>query len=161
MAETRTSVPRSPRASELVDASAYSLAWGGLRVEYATTAFTGRPVLTYQDPQRTLSFTGDEIRAVPVSDLGSIVSVTLVPATDAGPTTLGPVSTTFSLLVPRVLVPPHSGIAPADTIDVTTHHRPCTTPTVVGRGQQHFYTITLLRGEAIDTILLYFCRISR
>ena len=54
--------------------------------------------LAYHDLVRNLSFAGSDIRTVDVADIGTIVSVTLKITVDVG-------STTFSVFIPRVIVP--------------------------------------------------------
>ena len=98
----------------VVPANMFSLTGGGLHIGYSTTSIDGKPRMTYQDPMRSLSFQGDEIRKVE-GDLGTVVSVTIVRTIDAG-------STTFSLLVPRVMLSaPFSNVS-IYTDGITTHH---------------------------------------
>jgi hypothetical protein len=65
-----------------------------LHITYATTGIDGQPHFTYQDLQRALHFTGDEIRTAEL-EIGTLVTVTIQLTVDAG-------STSFSLLVPHV-----------------------------------------------------------
>lgn len=46
-----------------------------------------QPTITYQDSDQTLTFSGDQIRTQQ-SDMGPLVSVTLLPSVDAGATIL-------------------------------------------------------------------------
>jgi hypothetical protein len=46
-----------------------------------------QPTITYQDSDKTLTFSGDQIRTQQ-SEMGSLVSVTLLPSVDAGATIL-------------------------------------------------------------------------
>src|ERR1700759_5565323 len=93
MSTTKTQ-PVSKALTAFVAANMFSLSGGGLHVSYRTSGIDGKPHFSYQDPVRSLSFSGDEIRRVEC-DLGTVVSVTIVRTIDAG-------STSFSLLVPRV-----------------------------------------------------------
>jgi hypothetical protein len=125
--------------SAVVPANMFSLAGGGLHVSYSTTSIDGKPRFTYQDPIRTLSFQGDDIRKVEC-DLGTVVSVTIVRTVDAG-------STTFSLLVPRVVLSaPFSNVS-IHTDGVTTHHAFSIIP-ALNQGQRDFYEVTKLNGTA-------------
>jgi hypothetical protein len=132
--QTQSMVQQAP----LVAANMFAVAGGGLHVSYSTSGIDGKPHLSYQDPMRSLSFTGDEIRRVEC-DLGAVVSVTIVRTVDAD-------STSFSLLVPHVNVPPF-GSAPISTEGVTTHHAFSIVP-ALNRGQRDFYHVTPLHGTA-------------
>jgi hypothetical protein len=116
----------------------FAVAGGGLHVSYSTSGIDGKPHLSYQDPMRALSFTGDQIRRVE-GDLGAIVSVTIVNVVDAG-------STTFSLLVPQVNVPPFGSVS-ISTEGITTHHASSIAP-ALNRGQRDFYHVTPMHGTA-------------
>ena len=98
MSTTEMPLPVQPQFPQFVMANMFSLAGGGLHVSCSTSGIDGKPHFTYQDSQRTLSFTGNEIRTAMEADLGTVVSVTIVRTIDAG-------STSFSLLVPRVNLP--------------------------------------------------------
>ena len=108
---TQTQSAQAPAA--LVAANMFTAAGGGLHVSYSTNGIDGKPHLSYQDPVRSLSFTGDEIRRVE-GDLGAVVSVTIVRTVDSG-------STSFSLLVPHVNVAPFGSVS-ISTEGITTHH---------------------------------------
>jgi hypothetical protein len=72
----------------------YQVHGGGLQITYITQSGDGQPLFTYQDPVRTLEFSGDQIRTVG-TEAGTLVTVTIIQTVDTG-------STTFSLLVPLV-----------------------------------------------------------
>ena len=116
----------------------FAVAGGGLHVSYSTSGIDGKPHLSYQDPMRALSFTGDQIRRVE-GDLGAIVSVTIVTTPDAG-------STSFSLLVPHVNVSPFGSVS-ISTEGITTHHTFSIVP-ALDRGQRDFYHVTPMHGTA-------------
>jgi hypothetical protein len=116
----------------------FAVAGGGLHVSYSTSGIDGKPHLSYQDPMRALSFTGDQIRRVE-GDLGAVVSVTIVTTPDAG-------STSFSLLVPHVNVPPFGSVS-VSTEGITTHHTFSIAP-ALDRGQRDFYHVTPMHGTA-------------
>jgi hypothetical protein len=97
MSAARGAQPSSQQANQ------FSLSGGYIHVDYSTTSINGQPRLTYQDPIRSLSFAGSEIRRAEVPDIGAIVSVTLSSTVDVG-------STTFSVFIPNVvLAPPTNG----------------------------------------------------
>jgi hypothetical protein len=140
MSTTEMPSTMQPQDSQFVMANMFSLAGGGLQVSYSTTSIDGRPRLTYQDSLRTLNFQGDEIRTTMESDLGTVVSVTIVRTIDSG-------STTFSLLVPRVNLPVPFGSVAIRTYGITTHHAFSIVPGQ-NQGQRDFYTVTALQGTA-------------
>lgn|SRR5512135_917847 len=115
----------------------YALNGAGIHVTYATTSSGGRPQLTYQDPQQVRQFSGDEIRTVD-SDLGTLVSVTIVLTPDAG-------STSSTMLIPRIrLQNGHS--AHIVTLGISTMHRFAIGPPPVG--QLDTYHSVRLTGTA-------------
>jgi hypothetical protein len=97
--------------------------------------------LHYHDAFRVLDFTGADIRAVDVPDVGTLVSVTIFLTVDSG-------STTFTVLLPLVNLPAPP-LLPA-SVSVTTegittvHHFSI----FITDGQQEFYTVTKLTGTA-------------
>jgi hypothetical protein len=142
MSTTQTQ-PVSEALSAFVAANMFSLSGGGLHVSYSTSGIDGKPHFSYQDPVRSLSFSGDEIRKVEC-DLGTVVSVTIMRTIDAG-------STSFSLLVPRVNLPaPFSNVA-IRTDGITTHHAFSIIP-AFNQGQRDFYEVTPLHGTASNVV---------
>lgn len=92
------------------------------------------------------SFTADQVRAVPVDDVGTLVSVTIEATVDLG-------STTFTLLLPAVTLPNTLGASVhIDTKGITTSHRTFLAPPF-GPSQRETYTVTSLRGTASSGIL--------
>jgi hypothetical protein len=83
-----------------------------------------------------LTFTGPQIRVVPVPDLGTLVSVTL---------NVNPVAeTTFTVLLPALLLdPPVFPVAPVQTEGITTLHH-----LFPPFGRKEFYTVIPLNGSA-------------
>src|SRR5712672_4278581 len=67
------------RAAQLSiqQANNFSLSEGSVHVDYSSTSINGQPRLAYHDHIRNLSFAGSDIRTAEVSDIGTIVSVTL------------------------------------------------------------------------------------
>jgi hypothetical protein len=101
-------------------------------VFYATAA---PGVLHYVHPPLNLVFNGPQIRVVANPDLGTLVSVTL---------SVSPVAeTTFTVLLPAVLVDAAHPVEPVQTEGITTNH--LLFPPL---GQKEFYTVTPLTGSA-------------
>ena len=124
----------------------YQLSGGGISIIYLPTGAGGLAHLQYQDSQRTLNFSGDQIRRVEVPDIGSIVSVTLTITVDTG-------STTFSVLIPKTTLPNNIGSsAHIRTDGITTVHRFSIIP-AFNLGQDELYTVTPLRGTASNVII--------
>jgi hypothetical protein len=110
----------------------WRLAGGGTTVFYDTT---GPGVLHYVHAPLNLIFNGPHIRVVPVADLGTLVSVTL---------SVSPVAeSTFTVLLPAVLVDAAHPVEPVHTDGITTNH--LLFPPL---GQKEFYTVTPLTGSA-------------
>src|SRR5438874_11071432 len=127
------------------EANSFSPSGGGIHVDYSSTSIDSQPRLTYHDHLRNLSFAGAQIRTVEVSDIGTIVSVTLTITPDVG-------STTFSLFIPNVLVAAPNGSTPVTTEGVTTIHRmPFALPMP---GQREVYNVVRLTGAAHHQTLL-------
>ncbi|MBV8946994.1 MAG: hypothetical protein JO046_00605 [Solirubrobacterales bacterium] len=104
---------------------------------YASTGLGGQPSFTYQDAQRALTFTGNEIE-VAESELGTTVSVPIEKTVDAG-------FTSFSLLVPRVRLS-NGQTAHIATVGITALHRgTIDTPLL---GQLDTYRTVRLSGTA-------------
>ena len=100
LAITENPMSDEARAAQLSiqQANNFSLSGGGVHIDYSSTSINGQPRLAYHDHIRNLSFAGSDIRTVDVADIGTIVSVTLKITVDVG-------STTFSVFIPRVIVP--------------------------------------------------------
>jgi hypothetical protein len=83
----------------------------------------------------TLVFTGTQIRVVSNPDLGTVVSVTL---------SVSPVAeTTFTVLLPTVVLDATHPIEPVQTEGISTNH--LLFPPL---GQKEFYSVTPLTGVA-------------
>jgi hypothetical protein len=92
-------------------------------------------VLHYVHPPLNLVFNGPQIRVVSNPDLGTLVSVTL---------SVSPVAeTTFTALLPAVLLDPAHPVEPVQTEGITTTHL-----LFPPFGQKEFYTVTPLTGSA-------------
>ncbi|HEY6422682.1 MAG TPA: hypothetical protein VIY28_05405 [Pseudonocardiaceae bacterium] len=116
----------------------YLLRGPQLHIMYSTTSFDGKPRFGYQDVSQALTFQGDQIRTV-TTEIGMLVTVTLVTTVDRG-------STTFTLIVPTVNLP-SSNEAPIDTDGITTICRFSIVP-AFDQAQSELYTITPLTGTA-------------
>ena len=134
LAQEETASPARP----VTTPDLYLLRGTQLHITYSTTSFDGKPRFSYQDASQTLSFEGDQIRTV-ITEIGMLVSVTLVTTVDRG-------STTFTLVVPTVNLP-SSNEAPIYTEGITTIHRFSIAPKF-DQGQTELYTITPLTGTA-------------
>lgn len=136
----------APAAQTFTAPDHYQLSGGGISITYLPVGAGGLAHLQYQDSQRTLNFTGDQVRKVDVPDLGSIVSVTLSLTVDSG-------STTFSVLIPQTTLSNTLGSsAHISTDGITTVHRFGLVP-VFNLGQDEIYSVTPLRGTASNVII--------
>jgi hypothetical protein len=119
------------------DPNVFVLAGDGLHVSYSTARQVGGPQFHYQDAGQNTVFQGEQIRTAE-SELGTLVTVVIQMTVDRG-------STTFTLLLPRVVLrDPQS--APISTLGITTMHtRPVVGPV---QGQTDFYTTQQLQGTA-------------
>lgn len=110
---------------------------GPLHVIYASSGFGGQPQLSYQDPQRSIQFAGEDIQQVK-AEAGTLVSVTIVKTTDTG-------STSFSVLIPRVTLQ-NGQPAHIQTAGVTAVHQ--LTIDTPAHGQLDTYQLHRLSGTA-------------
>lgn len=135
-----------PAIQPFATPDSYQFSGDGITVSYLPTGAGGLTHFTYHDPQRTLTFTGNQVRRVEVPDLGTVVSVTLVNTVDSG-------STTFSLLLPAVNLPNQRGAsATVATEGITTVHRFSIVPGL-NYGQREFYKVTRMIGTASLVII--------
>jgi hypothetical protein len=116
----------------------YELHGGGIHVTYSTStaSFSGKPLLTYHDHSLVKDFIGDQIKTLQ-TDIGTLVTVVIHMTPDRG-------STTFSLLIPRVNLPP-ADVANITAEGITTLQK-FSLPLPVGQTQ--FYTVHTLHGTA-------------
>ena len=136
----------APQPQTFTAPNHYHLSGGGISVTYLPTGAGGVAHLQYQDPHRTLNFSGDQIRTVEVPDLATVVSVTLMLTVDSG-------STTFSVLIPRATLQSTTGSSTTIHTDgITTVHRFGLAP-IFNLGQDELYTVTPLRGNASNAII--------
>jgi hypothetical protein len=136
----------APVVQSFVAPDHYQLSGGGISITFLPVGAGGLAHLQYQDPQRTLNFTGEQIRKVEVPDLGTVVSVTLTLTVDSG-------STTFSVLIPKTTLQATTGSsAHIRTEGITTVHRFSLVP-AFNLGQDELYTVTPLHGTASNVII--------
>jgi hypothetical protein len=130
-------VQPQPLPTALKHPNLFELAGDGISVTYASTSFGGKPLLSYHDQFQSKSFVGDQIRTVE-TEIGALVTVTILLTVDAG-------STTFTVLIPNVNLRT-SDSAQITTYGVTTLHR----FSIIGppQGQSEFYTAHQLSGTA-------------
>jgi hypothetical protein len=115
----------------------YELSGGGIHVTYATSSLQGQPQFNYHDAFQAKNFTGNQIQTADTV-LGRLVTVFLVQTVDSG-------STTFTLLVPTVNLPP-SKVANITTEGITTLHKFAIVKPP--QGQTELYTVHKLHGTA-------------
>ena len=126
-------------SSPLVSANRFDLHGRNVTVTYGEAGANGKPYLTYVSADQSLTFKGDQIRILN-TDLGKVVSVSIRMTIDAG-------STSFTILVPRVLVPNGSTKTPIKTVGITTIHKFSVIPLFM-KGQDDLYTTVALSGTA-------------
>jgi hypothetical protein len=116
----------------------YDLYGGGITVSYTPANIAGQPLFSYHDATQTKNFTGKDQIHTESTVIGTLVTVFLMRTID------GP-STSFSLLLPAVRLPP-SNSTPITTEGITTLHR----GTFIGppTGQIQSYTVVELQGTA-------------
>jgi len=120
-------------------ATVFDVSGDGLHVTY-TTAGSDEPHLTFVSPTRTLSFTGPEIRTLQSPDVGTLVSVTIRRTVDSG-------STSFTLVIPPVVLGSPDATARVEVLGLTTVHRFSVVPRF-RLGQLASYSQVTLSGTA-------------
>jgi hypothetical protein len=131
--------PRTALAAT-TPASVFDLSGDGLHVTYTSTGPDGQPHLRFTSPTLTLGFTGTEIRTVAAPDLGTLVSVTIRRTVDSG-------STSFTLVVPPVVLDSPDATAPVQVLGITTVH-PFSVVRRFRLGQLAAYSEVTLTGTA-------------
>jgi hypothetical protein len=123
--------------SEAITPNFYTLRGKNLQVTYSTTSIDGKPRFTYKDNQKTLNFSGNQIRTAN-TDVGTLVSVTTYITLDSG-------GTSFSVLIPRVNLQHFGQELTVNTQGITTKHKFSILPLF---GQLDTYKVTPLYGKA-------------
>ena len=119
-------------------ANHFELSRGAIQVSFSSTNVLGGPILSYRDPQRSLSFRGNDI-AIEETTLGELITVTLEAIPDLR-------TVTFTLILPIVTVMRQSSGTYIRVPGVTT-----TNPTTIAGpapGPQKLYAVVNLRGTA-------------
>jgi hypothetical protein len=119
-------------------ANIFELFGESIQVSYSSTNILGGPILSYRDPQRSLSFRGAEIRSQE-TELGELITVTLEAIQDLR-------TVTFTLMLPIVTVMPQSSGSYIRVPGVTT-----TNPTTIAGpppGPEKLYSVVNLQGTA-------------
>jgi hypothetical protein len=119
-------------------ANIFELFGESIQVSYSSTNILGGPILSYRDPQRSLSFRGAEIRSQE-TELGELITVTLEAIQDLR-------TVTFTLMLPIVAVMPQSSGSYIRVPGVTT-----TNPTTIAGpppGPEKLYSVVNLQGTA-------------
>jgi hypothetical protein len=119
-------------------ANLFELSGDGIQVSFSSTSILGGPILSYRDPQRSLSFQGNDIRSQE-TELGELITVTLETIPDLR-------TVTFTLILPIVTVMRQSSGTYIRVPGVTT-----TNPTTIAGpppGPQKLYAVVTLQGTA-------------
>jgi hypothetical protein len=135
---TSTSVPQQATPPKQTAPNQYSVQGSGITVSYGW--FGSPEVMTYQDSSHNLAFTYEEVTETSLSALGSLVTVTIVPGTET--------VTTFTLLLPPVVIPGQSGSVPIETLGITTVQA---ASGASASPQKATYSVVNLSGNAVST----------
>jgi hypothetical protein len=109
-----------------------------LHLLHSTGELGSKAALIYQDAHQTIHFDQEQLHRV-TTDLGEEVTVVIRATVDQG-------STTFTLVVPRVLLEPNQHIH-IDTVGITALHRFSIIPPL-NHGQLDSYSVSNLHGSA-------------
>jgi hypothetical protein len=118
----------------------FELAGEYTRITYSTTSITGQPQFHYQDNQRDLTFTGDDIRLLDTDEIGMLVSVTLEVIPDLHTLTL-------SVLIPQINLKGETESLLSTLAILTTHLTSIGGPGLV-EGPLQTYEVVALEGTA-------------
>jgi hypothetical protein len=121
-------------------ANLFELGGGSIHVTFSSTSVLGGPILSYRDPQRSLSFQGEDI-ASEETPLGELITVTLEAIADAR-------TVTFTLILPIVTVMSQSAGTQIRVPGVTTTDLTTRTTTGPQLGPQKLYEVVNLQGTA-------------
>ena len=125
--------------NETTQPNLFELAGEYTEITYSTTSFTGQPQFHYQDRQRDMEITTDDIRLLE-TEIGTQVTVTLEEIPDLH-------TLMVTLLVPRINLD-DSNESPLSTLAIlTTHHTSIGGPALV-EGQLQTYEAVALEGTA-------------
>jgi hypothetical protein len=121
-------------------ANLFELGGGSIHVTFSSTSVLGGPILSYRDPQRSLSFKGEDI-AREETALGELITVTLEAIPDLR-------TVTFTLILPIVTVMSQSAGTHIQVPGVTTTDLITRTTTGPQLGPQKLYHVVNLQGTA-------------
>ncbi len=110
------------------------------QITYSTTSITGQPQFHYQDKQRDLNFTGDDIRLLDTDEVGTLVSVTLEVIPDLHTLTL-------SVLIPQINLKGETE-RPLSTLAILTTHLTSIGGPGLVEGPLLTYEVVALEGTA-------------
>ena len=115
------------------------LAGGYTQITYSTTSIAGQPQFHYQDQQRDVNVTGDDIRSLD-TEIGTLVTVTLEVVLDLH-------TLTATLLVPQINL--RGGVeSPLSTLAILTTHLTSIGGPGLVEGQVQTYEAVALEGTA-------------
>lgn len=109
------------------------------QITYSTTSFTGQPQFHYQDQQREVNVTGDDIRPLE-TEIGTQVTVTLEVISDLH-------TLTVTLLVPQINLD-GGNESPLSTLAILTTDRTSIGGPGLVEGQLQTYEAVALEGTA-------------
>ena len=124
---------------ETTQPNLFELAGEYTQITYSTTSFTGQPQFHYQDRQRDVNVTGDDIRSLETG-IGTQVTVTLEVIPDLH-------TLTVTLLVPQINLD-ESNESPLSTLAILTTHRTSIGGPGLVEGQLQTYEAVALEGTA-------------
>jgi hypothetical protein len=110
-----------------------------IQITYSTTSITGQPQFHYQDQERDLNVTGDDIRSLD-SEIGMLITVTLEVIPDLHTLTL-------TLLVPQINLDEGNESSFSTQAILTTHRTSIGGPNLV-KGPLQTYEVVALEGTA-------------
>jgi hypothetical protein len=130
-----------PTMNEGIEPNTYQLSGpGALHVQYSTTSIGAQPLLTYQDDDgQQQNFGGDQI-VVEQTTVGRLVTVQTGATPDQD-------WTTFTLLLPRVVLDNSHKPLEVSTLGIKARHRTSIKPATL-RGQLDTYEPVPLQGTA-------------
>ena len=109
------------------------------QITFAASSITGQPQLHYQDPERNLTRTGEEIRSLD-TEIGNLITVDLEDIPDLR-------SVTLTMLLPDINLGEWREISFATQAILTTQHTSIGGPQLV-KGALQTYRVLPLRGTA-------------
>jgi hypothetical protein len=126
-----------------VEPNQYSMQSHHLKITYTTDGFQGQPTLHYEDGKLTKDFKGSDIR-VEQTEIGNLVTVTTFITVDT-------LSTTFSVLIPPVVLTGNSDREQFHTLGIQTQHK--TALVLPANGARETYEVHTLKGVAALVIV--------